>query len=344
MGYALVDSVAGFLGARLSRRSFVTRAAMAGSAVTIGAGADLVLTPTSAYSLICACGDEACTCGSTCCSGYTEFCCSVNGGYNYCPANTIVGGWWKADSSSFCGGGPRYYLDCNALCACDQSGQGGFPFCSTACDGVGCQCGGGDCGRFLTGCLQFRYGQCNQQVPVVGRIVCRVVACVPPWEIDPTCTTASAIDNGTAEQDQPCWTPAVPAPPPPPCFSPATRCLAVGMAPSRTGAGYGVVTAFGALFAFGDFVPAGDMSSATLAAPIVGIATSPVGNGYWLVAADGGIFAFGDAPFLGSMGGQRLNQPIVGMAASPSGNGYWLVAADGGIFAFGDAAFDGSPA
>ena len=41
----------------------------------------------------------------------------------------------------------------------------------------------------------------------MGRIVCRVVACVPPWTVDPTCTTAVAVDNSTAEQNEPCWTP-----------------------------------------------------------------------------------------------------------------------------------------
>ena len=45
----------------------------------------------------------------------------------------------------------------------------------------------------------------------MGRIVCRVVACVPPWQVDPSCTTTLAVDNGTAEQNQPCWTPAPPA-------------------------------------------------------------------------------------------------------------------------------------
>ena len=338
MAYSLVDAAAGFLEARLSRRSFVTRAAMAGSAVTVGAGVDLVLKPGTAYGRICACGDASCGCGSTCCSGYTEFCCSVNGGYNYCPSNTVMGGWWKADTSSYCGGGPRYYMDCNATCLCDQAGQGGFPFCSTGCDGVSCGCGGGDCGRFMTGCLQFRYGQCNQQVPVVGRIVCRVVACVPPWEIDPTCTTANAQDNATAEQDEPCWTPAFPTPP---CLSPSTRCEVVGMAASVTGGGYAMVTSFGKLFTFGDFAPAGDVSSVPLDEPVVAMAAHP-GGGYYFAAADGGVFAFGGAPFLGSMGGRPLTRPIVSMAVTPGGAGYWLVAADGGVFAFGDAGFHGS--
>jgi len=330
---ALVEKTAGFLGNRLSRRSMINRSAFVGSAVAVGAGLDLALKPGTAYGQICECGNAGCGCGSTCCAGFSEFCCEVTG-YNYCPGNTVMGGWWLADNSSFCNG-PRYYMDCNATCSCD-SGCGSF--CDPGCDGVNCGCGPNGCDSFLTGCLQFRYGQCNQNVACVGRIVCRVVACVPPWTVDPSCTTAVAVDNATAEQNEPCWTP---APPMPPCASPLTNCQVIGMVPSSSGAGYGLVTAFGKLFAFGNFPHDGDASGLPLNAPIVAVATCPTG-GYFLAAADGGIFDYGGAPFLGSMGGTHLNQPIVGMAATSSGRGYWLVASDGGIFAFGDAPFLGS--
>ena len=115
MTQTLVERASAFLESKLSRRSFINRSAYAGSAVAIGAGLDLVLKPGTAYGLVCTCGNTNCGCGSTCCAGFTEFCCSVNGGYNYCPANSVMGGWWKADNSSFCGG-PRYYMDCNATC------------------------------------------------------------------------------------------------------------------------------------------------------------------------------------------------------------------------------------
>ena len=32
------------------------------------------------------------------------------------PPGTLTGGWWKVDGSGFCGGGARYYVDCNAPC------------------------------------------------------------------------------------------------------------------------------------------------------------------------------------------------------------------------------------
>ncbi len=361
----LAEGASRLVGRHVSRRSFITRSAMAGSAVVIGAGLDLALKPGTAYGYICQCGNGTCGCGTTCCSGFTEFCCAVNGGYNYCPAGTVMGGWWKADNSSYCGTGPRYYMDCNATCHCQTGEYAGF--CSTTCDGLTCACGATGCNSFLVGCLQFRYGQCNQNVPVVGRILCRVVACVPPWEITASCTTASANDTGTAEQDVPCWTDAFPTPP---CDSPATNCQTVAMAaiagsaaggvvsatgsitnpttgtPTRTGGrtpvGYGLVTAFGRLFSYGAFPSDGDETGVALDKPVVGMAVTPTGKGYWFVASDGGIFAFGDAQFYGSMGGKPLDKPMVGMAATPSGAGYWTVASDGGIFAFGDAHFYGS--
>ena len=332
----LVERTAGFLGNRLSRRNLINRSAFVGSAVAIGSGLDLALKPGTAYGQICECGNAGCGCGSTCCSGFSEFCCAVTG-YNYCPGNTVMGGWWLADNSSFCGG-PRYYMDCNSTCTCDSGCAGAGSFCNPGCDQTNCGCGSQGCNSFLTGCLQFRYGQCNQNVACVGRIVCRVVACVPPWQVDPSCTTAVAVDNSTAEQNEPCWTA---APPMPPCANPATQCEIVGMAPIANGMGYALVTSFGKLFPFGAFPNDGDASGLQLDAPIVALATCPTG-GYFLVAADGGIFDYGGAPFLGSMGGTQLNKPIVGMAATPSGKGYWQVASDGGIFAFGDAPFYGS--
>jgi hypothetical protein len=324
---ALVERTSAFLDGRLSRRSLINRSAFVGSAVAIGAGVDLALKPGSAYGQICECGNSGCGCGSTCCSGFSEFCCSVSG-YNYCPANTVMGGWWLADGSSYCAG-PRYYMDCNATCSCGTGCSSGFPFCEPGCDATTCGCGSQGCDSYLTGCLQFRYGQCNQNIACLGRIVCRVVACVPPWQVDPSCTTAVAVDNGTAEQNAPCWTPAPPSVP------------IVAMAPSLGGHGYAVLTTFGKLFTYGDFPAAGDASGLPLDAPMVALASCP-GGGYMMAAADGGIFDYGGAPFYGSMGGQPLNAPIVGLAPTATGKGYWLVAADGGIFAYGDALFFGS--
>src|SRR5690606_10810609 len=74
----LVERAAGLLARRLDRRSFVSRAAMVGSAAVV-APATFALTPTSAYAAVCNCSGSRCVCGSLCCDGYTEFCCTLNG-------------------------------------------------------------------------------------------------------------------------------------------------------------------------------------------------------------------------------------------------------------------------
>ena len=332
MSPAVVDRLAGYFESKISRRSVFVRSAFVGSAVAVG-GMDFVLKPQTAYAAICACGNAGCGCGSTCCDGFSEFCCTVNGGYNYCPSNTVMGGWWKADGSAYCSG-PRYYMDCNATCDCTNGCGGGWAFCDPGCDGVSCECALSDCNNWATGCFQFRYGQCNQDIACMGRIVCRVVACIPPWEIDPTCTTTNAQDDFTANMNAPCNT-AIPVPP----------MTSVTMAATRDGAGYWLVGDDGGVFAFGDAAFHGSVPGLAISIrDVIGMAPTPDGNGYWLAAADGGIFCFGDAPFHGSMGATPLNRPVVGMAATPDGNGYWLAAADGGVFCFGDAPFHGSGA
>jgi hypothetical protein len=52
--------------------------------------------------------------------------------------------------------------------------------------------------------VQFRYGQCNQQIACVGPIICRLVSCIPPWEIDASCTRTVAVDEATRFHDAPC--------------------------------------------------------------------------------------------------------------------------------------------
>jgi hypothetical protein len=196
----LSDRVAAVVGRRLDRRGFLARAALGGTALAVAPVA-YSLRPGDAYSAICRCNGVRCRCGSTCCDGYTEFCCTVYGS-NRCPPGSIIAGWWKADGSPFCGGGSRYYMDCNA--GCGDCGCGPSGLCSGGCSGTGCGCAFGDCNLRRVGCVQFRYGQCNQQVACVGPITCRLVSCVPPWEIEPSCTTTVAVDEGTRLHNAPC--------------------------------------------------------------------------------------------------------------------------------------------
>lgn len=190
---SIAERVAGFLERRLDRRGMLRRTAMAGTAMAV-APSTFVLRPGSAYAAVCARN-------ALCNDGYTEFCCTIYGA-NRCPPGTVLGGWWKVDGSNFCGGGPRYYMDCHPTCG--GCGCGGNGICSGACTGSNCGCTFGDCNNRKSDCTAFRYGQCNQGMPCLGPIRCRVVSCVEPWRIDGSCSTASRTDNATRYHHRPC--------------------------------------------------------------------------------------------------------------------------------------------
>jgi hypothetical protein len=198
----LVDLAARTLGQRTSRRGFLRRMAMAGSAV-VTAPMAYALRPITAYQAIVLPND--CPPGAQCRSGWTEFCCTTTG-TNTCPPGSVVGGWWRAEGSGYCGGGSRYYMDCHTEscggCGCDASGT-----CGNDCVDCNCHCELDRCDLWKTCCTRFRYGQCNQHIGCIGPIVCRVVTCVPPWEWDSTCTTIDARDDSTSAHDSPCLNP-----------------------------------------------------------------------------------------------------------------------------------------
>ena len=199
MSQWLAEKTSAILGARTSRRGFLVRSAMAGSALAV-TPMSYILRPGTAYAAICGCAGYDCDCGSSCCDGYTEFCCAVNAdGSNTCPPGTFEAGWWRADGSRFCEG-PRYYVDCNARCG------------SGACSGQ-CGCTGGDCDHRRTCCNVFRYGQCNTHIECYGAIACRIVTCTPPYELF-NCDTTVLWDDSTADHSASCNSPAL-APPPP---------------------------------------------------------------------------------------------------------------------------------
>ena len=200
MSTPVIDRLARALERRLDRRGFLARGALGGTALAV-APVDYALRPIDAYAAICRCNNFNCDCNSLCCDGYTEFCCTLNG-LNRCPPGSVVAGWWKVDNSNFCGGAPRYYMDCNAGCGTCGCGPGGL--CAGSCSGTGCGCALGDCNKRRAGCVQFRYGQCNQQIACVGPIICRLVSCIPPWQIEPTCTTTVAVDEATRFHTGPC--------------------------------------------------------------------------------------------------------------------------------------------
>jgi len=322
---SVAERVGSFLVERTSRRSFLARTTLTATALSV-APIDFLIRAGSAYAFICNCGSGNCSCDQMCCDGYTQFCCTINNGINACPPGSFAGGWWKADGSQYCAG-PRYYIDC--MGECKGCGCTGGNFCS-GCDGLTCECALGNCDNRHIGCTEFRYGQCHTEIACSGRISCRVVSCTPPWLLDPTCSQVAQTDDSTANHFAPCQ-------------SGPTGALApvVAMAATKTGKGYWLVDASGAVGVYGDATSYGDLAARALAKAVVGMAATASGRGYWLVAADGGIFTFGDATFDGSTGAIHLSQPIVAMSEERQTAGYRLAAADGGVFDF-NASFEGS--
>jgi hypothetical protein len=189
----LVDSSARLLEARFSRRSALTRIAVAGSALAV-APLRYLLYPGTALGVVVpgSCRDGLCT------DGYTAFCCEINQGLNTCPAGTFVGGWWMCTDyrgHQLCqGAGVRYYIDCNNL--------PGQPFPG------GCRCANDDCRHRRQACNVFRYGQCNTQIKGTTTVVCRVVTCERPNRIpELNCNSTLMIDDAVCGHEAGCLEP-----------------------------------------------------------------------------------------------------------------------------------------
>lgn len=213
MSKRLVEKSARFLESRTSRRGFLRRAAMVGTALVAAPGT-YILKPGDAYSAVVR-SIYDCPGGSKCRDGgWTEFCCTMTG-VNTCPPGSMIAGWWRAEypgtGPDHCNGKSRYYMDCNSAdchgCSCGGSGT-----CGNECVDCNCTCANGNCGNWKTCCTRFRYGQCNQHIACLGPIVCRVVTCVPPWEWDSSCTRTDAVSQATWYHDAACLHPSTKIP------------------------------------------------------------------------------------------------------------------------------------
>lgn len=199
---SLVNRAADLLSRRHSRRSFLQRVAVVGSAMSVG-GLDYVLRPGTAYASVCGSG-------ASCASGWTALCCTINNGVNQCPPGSFAAGWWKADGARLCGGKARYYVDCQARCTKCHCRHGSH-FCGRECWNCKPHCAhGGGCDERHVCRNVFRYGQCHQEIGCSGPVWCRAISCTPPWQWE-SCTKASATDDFTRTHSAPCmpqhWTP-----------------------------------------------------------------------------------------------------------------------------------------
>jgi hypothetical protein len=178
----------------VSRRGLLVGAAVAGSALATDPKA-YALMPQTAYATICGPGNTAS-------SGWTIFCATVNKGVNGCPPGSFTAGWWKAADSSWCGGGYRYIVDCNAKCTECSTGCSDH-ICDKGCWNCSCTHGStATCDQRVNCCNAFRYGQCNTQIKCSGGVHCRVVSCVAPYKWE-NCSTTSLRSDATAEHSSP---------------------------------------------------------------------------------------------------------------------------------------------
>ena len=196
MSTRLVSAASRFLDGKTSRRGFLRRAAMVGTAL-VAAPATYIFRPVTAYAAVV---PSQCGSGARCNDGWTDFCSNIYG-VNTCPPGSMVAGWWRAQGNGYCDGNHRYYMDCNAsACSC---GCGGSGTCHHSCTSFDCHCSHDNCNERKTGCTRFRYGQCNNHEPCLGPIVCRVVTCIPPWEWDSSCSSTVAVSQTTINHDAP---------------------------------------------------------------------------------------------------------------------------------------------
>jgi len=186
----IVRKTSEIIAAKTSRRSFLARSAIIGSALAVSPLRYLTR-PESAYAVI---RPGECS-GGLCTDGYTEFCCSMNFGSNACPEHAYVAGWWKCTNytgTKVCNNaGVRYLIDCNRR-----------P--NYSCPG-GCHCVTDTCQCRVTCCNQFRYGQCHTNVQGVTAVVCRIVRCVNPSTIENyKCGTQLIVDDNTCAHEACC--------------------------------------------------------------------------------------------------------------------------------------------
>lgn len=206
MAERLVRSTSTFLDRHTSRRGFLMRAVITGTAMAV-APIRYLTRPESAWACagVGTC-PPGCSGGNACCDGYTEFCIS-NTGSNCCPAWTFPAGWWKACDSYCaqnytgpcgqspysgpgpCNGAARYYVDCARDLGHTCNATGGS-----------CVCNAGTCSCRIMCCNQFTYCNMNisdgqQTCSNIGgdnctsgqQVVCRVVVCSNPCGLGPIC-------------------------------------------------------------------------------------------------------------------------------------------------------------
>ena len=121
------------------------------------------------------------------------------------PPGTFTAGWWKAADSSWCCGGYRYFIDCNAKCVSCATGCAGDHICDRTC--WNCSCGSGSKAGPATsaGTAATRSATASATPtsaaaagwPAASRAASRRTG-------GTAARTTALFDNATAEQGAPC--------------------------------------------------------------------------------------------------------------------------------------------
>ncbi|HVE45204.1 MAG TPA: S8 family serine peptidase [Acidimicrobiales bacterium] len=153
-----------------------------------------------------------------------------------------------------------------------------------------------------------------------------------------TTTTAPPTTTATATTSPPPAT-ATTSPPPAPASAEAQApapSSASSAVPASDRAGYWMVGAAGAVYAFGEAAHIGN-APVPPGQTVTNVAVTPSGNGYWLVTAAGAVYAFGDAAYLGGSPSRRPGETVTSISPHPGGGGYWLFTNQGRAIAYGTA-------
>ena len=196
------NATARLLARHTSRRGFLVRSAVVGSALTV-APLRYILRPVGALAACTTCSGGSCppgcesggscVCDKCCESTTTTYCCTLTG-TNDCPSGSAPCGSW------YCSNG-YVYIDC----------------CDCTCFDSNCHCANGVCTDRRTCCFPWEWGNCAH--PTCGgrdsKIKCRVTRFDADWLSCPGFGTCSAAIFSNDPDD--CETPADCAANPPHC-------------------------------------------------------------------------------------------------------------------------------
>jgi len=192
----LAERVAGFLGAHTSRRGFIARTAVIGSALAVNPGGFVLRparrTPRSAGRL------------QTAPPATPPSAVRRTVPTSAHPARSWVAGGRPTDQATAAVDRATTSTVRTRALAAARAAAATTPSARRPASTAAATATSGSCDQRRVSCNYFRYGQCHQEIGCGGPVACRVVSCTPPYELFGECSNASATDNATTEHSAPC--------------------------------------------------------------------------------------------------------------------------------------------